>query len=154
MNAIRIVLPAGALVAALALFVGAVVGGEAEQGPGNVPPAGTDFVRAIPVTGPAGKPGKGGSAPLVFYRESKPLDPVKPGPGGEIVGKCPKGSLAINGYYFRRGEYGGFGLDHQGSSPAGKRKWAFYWDNVATDDQDRPIEIDGVVLGLVCDKDG
>jgi hypothetical protein len=111
-----------------------------------VPPPGTEMVEVKRVEGPAGK--KHGSQPRVFYLETiQPLT-IQPGPGGEIIEKCPKKSRAINGYYYKKGLFTGFGLDDQGSSPSGFRRWAFYWDN------ESPTPIDGVTLGLVCDKDG
>ena len=90
--------------------------------------------------------------PKVFYYEtSRPITvPVgdSQGFGGETIEKCPKGSIATNGYWYIKGQYAGFGLDDQGSSPAGFRRWTFYWQNETGE------EIPGVTLGMVCDSDG
>ena len=155
---------AGGLVA-LALGAGTVIGGIASKGPGNVPPSGVPELRAG--TGEIERVASKGGSPsrIVYYETTGPLPAIPPGPGGYIFRQCPKGSVAINGYYYQQGPDGkdpgsepdgvfeGFGLDDQGSSPAGYRRWAFYWDNVATSG-DEPAELEGVTAGIICDKDG
>ena len=141
---------------ALAGLAATVIGQATDDGPGNTPVPGD--VRALDSHPVAGPPGKRGFEGQIVYRETERLGPIATGPGGAIVEKCPRGSIAINGYYYQEvynqtngeweGVFDGFGLDDQGSSPAGWRRWAFYWDNVAG----KPIE--GVRLGLICDKDG
>jgi hypothetical protein len=150
-----------AALGAAAFGAGAVIGDVGDPGPGNVPPRDAAVLPSNPV--PTERvPAKSGapSGKIVYYETTDPLPPIAPGPGGYIFRKCPPGSSAVNGYYFRTvpdgkdpgtepdGVFVGFGLDDQGSSPAGYRRWAFYWDNVTT----QPI--DGVTAGIVCDKDG
>lgn len=147
----------GALTAAAlgALAVG-VIAGPPDPGPGIDPVAAAPTVRAHAV--PSHGPSKSGKEPprILYLETTDPRDDIPTGPGGYIIERCPKGSVAINGYYFQTipdsgkgtGVFDGFGLDDQGSSPAGYRKWAFYWDNVSG------AEIDGVTFGLICDKDG
>jgi hypothetical protein len=154
---------AGALAAgALAALATGVLGDPADTGPGPAPgptaPAAGSVLTAERVPEPGG-PAKGAASPRVFYLETtQPENDIPPGPGGFVIKRCPKGSSAINGYYFQTvdggGVFRGFGLDDQGSSPFRSRKWAFFFDNVAEDDQGYPVEIDGVTFGLVCDKDG
>lgn len=150
--------------AALAAFATTVIGGETDAGPGNTPPPNTEGLATKRVAPAAGgmRAKHGGPNPrVVYYETTNPVDDIQPGPGGYIFEKCPKGSVVVNGYYFQTipgetepvGVFEGFGLDDQGSSPAGYRKWAFYWDNVATD-QGGPTDIDGVTFGIICDKDG
>jgi hypothetical protein len=143
--------------AALGALAATVVGDPGEGGPGIVPAADAPTLEAQRVPAPAAAKG-GEQGPRVVYKETaNRIDGIPPGPGGYIVEKCPKSSVAVNGYYFQevRGETGGwvgvfdgFGLDDQGSSPAGYRRWAFYYDNLA------PAAIDGVTFGIICDKDG
>jgi hypothetical protein len=138
-----------------AFGAGAVIGGVGKEGPGNVPAKGAEQIRVEPV--PVQQVGsKRGSAPgkIVYYETSDPLPPIPPGPGGYVFRKCPQGSSAVNGYYYRRGIFEGFGLDDQGSSPVGYRKWAFYWDNVAQDSGGKPMALEGVTVGIVCDRAG
>jgi hypothetical protein len=149
-----------ALVALTAVALGAVavgvIAGAPDSGPGIEPTAEAPSLRAHAV--PGGPPKRGQSPPRIVYLETTyPVNDIKPGRGGYIIERCPKSSVAVNGYYFQRvddgsggtvGVFEGFGLDDQGSSPAGYRKWAFYYDNVTTQ------EIDGVTFGLICDKDG
>jgi hypothetical protein len=151
--------------AALAAFAATVIGGESAEGPGNAPAAGAESLRAMPVSGPGYE--KGGWGGRISYFETDPVDDIPPGPGGRIVGRCPNGTVVINGYYFQEDEIGngvfvGFGLDDQGSSPVGyanpdvrkpPRKWAFYWDNVAQAQGGGPTDIDGVTFGLICERD-
>jgi hypothetical protein len=150
-------MPLAALAATVgtAFAAGTVVGGIADQGPGNVPPAGVPQPRAgaVPVERvPAKRGAPEGS--IVYYETRDPLPEIQQGPGGFVFRRCPSGSAAVNGYYYQRlpgdpdGTFTGFGLDDQGSSPAGYRRWAFYWDNVSGE----PIE--GVTAGIVCDKSG
>jgi hypothetical protein len=145
--------------AALAVGASTVIGGESDEGPGNAPAPDAAVLQAERVAAPSAQRSakRGAPKPRVFYLETvPPRDDIQPGPGGYIVEKCPKGSVAVNGYYFQTlaaegggtGVFHGFGLDDQGSSPAGYRKWAFYYDNVTTG------EIDGVTFGIICDKDG
>jgi hypothetical protein len=158
----RIAVACALAAAALAALATGVLGGPADTGPGPHPakggPAGESVLTAQRVREPSG-PAKGAPNPRVFYLETtRPVDDIVPGPGGYVLKKCPKGSRAINGYYFQTdsegyGVFEGFGLDDQGSSPFGFHKWGFYFDNVATD-QGVPAEIDGVTFGIVCDKDG
>lgn len=147
-----------AALAAAALGAGAVIGSGTPSGPGNVPVPQDLALRAgeVPITKIAGKGAPPGR--IVYYETTEPLSPIPPGPGGYIFKKCPKGSVGVNGYYYQSfpgetggedvGTFVGFGLDDQGSSPAGYRRWAFYWDNVTGE------PIDGVTVGIVCDKDG
>ena len=137
-----------AAIAALGVLAGTVVGGDPPaQVPGNPPSKGTDVVVAERVGDPPlGRPQA--KDPRVFYYETQQPVTIQPGPGGEVIGKCPRGSIATNGYWYIEGTYAGFGLDDQGSSPAGFRRWAFYWENERTE------AIDGVTLGMVCDRDG
>ena len=138
--------------AGLAALAANVIGGETPGPPGNPPGPNASALEVERVAGPAGKRAP---KPRVFYLETRQaLNDIPPGPGGEIIEKCPKKSVAINGYFYKKELFTGFGLDEQGSSPAGFRKWAFYWDNVATDTEGKGVEIDGVILGMVCDKDG
>ena len=140
-------------VVALGALAATVIGGEGEsQIPGNPPPKGFEQVIDVqPVSG-SGDPvdGRPSTAkdPQVFYFETRKPLTVPTGPGGKIVEKCPKGSIATNGYWYIEGTYQGFGLTDQGSSPAGFRRWAFYWRN------DSPAEIKNLTLGMVCDRDG
>ncbi len=153
----------GLAAAALAALATGVLGGPADTGPGPSPSAGPppagSVLGADRVPDPSGA-AKGAPNPRILYLETtEPENDIPPGPGGFVVKKCPKGSRAINGYYFQTdaegyGVFEGFGLDDQGSSPYGFHKWAFYFDNVATDDQGLPVEIDGVTFGIICDKDG
>ncbi len=138
-------------VVALGTLAATVLGGQNQsQVPGNPPPKGFEqVVDAHRVIGPPdGRPSMA-KDPQVFYFENRdePLT-VAPGPGGKIVEKCPKGSIATNGYWYIKGTFTGFGLTDQGSSPAGFRRWAFYWQN------DSPTEIRNLILGMVCDRDG
>lgn len=149
----------------VALGAGTVIGGIAGTGPGNVPvPGAQEPSETYPIERVSAK--RGSKSKIAYYETTQPLPPIPPGPGGYIFRKCPKSSVAVNGYYYRQvpdgpdpggepdGVFEGFGLDDQGSSPAGFRRWAFYWDNVATDAEQTPVPLDGVTMGIVCDKDG
>lgn len=139
-------------VVALGAFAATVIGGEDEgQPPGNPPAADAEVIRAQRVDGPGGPLGwrpRRGKDPRVFYFETQTPLTVPMGPGGEIIEKCPKGSIATNGYWYIKETFQGFGLSDQGSSPAGFRRWAFYWEN------ESPAEIQNLTLGMVCDRDG
>ncbi len=157
-------LTVGGLVA-LALGAGTVIGGIASKGPGNLPAPDAAELRASAgierVAAKGGQPSR-----IVYFETTGPLPAIPPGPGGYIFRQCPKGSVAVNGYYYQQGPDGkdpdsdpdgvfeGFGLDDQGSSPAGYRRWAFYWDNQATDPGGQPMALEGVTAGIICDKDG
>lgn len=144
---VRTVAIGAATVAALGVLAGTVIGGKAPV-PGNPPSAGAEVLQAKRVGGPPiGRP-DAGKDPKVFYFETREPMTVQPGAGGEMIEKCPKGSIATNGYWYVKGIYSGFGLSDEGSSPAGFRRWAFYWDNETTE------AIENVTLGMVCDRDG
>ncbi|MEO8092516.1 MAG: hypothetical protein ABI726_07405 [bacterium] len=136
---------------ALGALAATVIGGEDKsQAPGNPPPPGFEqVVDADRVQGdpPGGRPSTAKGPRVFYYETSTPLT-VPDGPGGMIVKKCPKGSIATNGYWYIDQIFDGFGLSDQGSSPAGFRRWAFYWRN----ESGGPIE--NLILGMVCDRDG
>lgn len=148
-----------AAAAALGAFAATVIGGEGPDAPGNTPPPGLEFAKGERVKVP-GVEAKQGQASRVIYVETPKDQPISidPGDGGGTIGKCPKGSSATNGYYYKPGVFESFGLDEQGSFPVGPyeghapappQKWGFYWEN-ETDGQ----VITGVILGMVCDRDG
>jgi hypothetical protein len=124
-----------------------VIGGQDDgsQVPGNPRPAGFEGVLDTDRVGMRPSTAK---EPKVFYFETSAPMTVPPGRGGAIIEKCPKGSIATNGYWYIKKTYQGFGLSDQGSSPAGFRRWAFYWENV------NDAEIQKLTLGMVCDRDG
>lgn len=137
-------------VVAVGALAATVIGGEDEsQVAGNPPPKGFEqVVGTHRVNGPLGGRPSAAKGPQVFYYETRTPLTVPTGPGGKIVEKCPKGSIATNGYWFIDQKFVGFGLSDQGSSPAGFRRWAFYWDN------ESGAEIQNLTLGMVCDRDG
>ena len=112
-------------------------------------------------------PGKGApGSRIAYYETTEPLSAIPPGPGGYIFRKCPKGSVAVNGYYYkavpdgedegteRDGVFVGFGLDDQGSSPAGYKSGRSTGTTWPRTPEGQSVEIDGVIAGIVCDKDG
>lgn len=145
---------------AAGLGAGAVIGDTLEGGPGNVPvpPGAAARSAEVPVERVPAKRGASPTSRILYYETAEPLSPIPAGPGGYVFRRCPSGSAAVNGYYYQSfprepgggdvGTFQGFGLDDQGSSPAGYRRWAFYWENVSG----KPLE--GVTVGIVCDKDG
>ena len=136
-------------VVAVGALAATVIGGEDEgpDGPGNPPAAGVEVVGTDRVSGPQGRPSTA-KGPNVFYYETRAPLTVAPGRGGALIEKCPKGSIATNGYWYIKKTFQGFGLSDQGSSPAGFRRWAFYWENLNAE------EIQNLTLGMVCDRDG
>jgi hypothetical protein len=155
----RMKLGAGAAVAALgagALGASGVLAGESSDGPGQV--AGATSLRldtervAGPSSGSASAAGLDQTAGRqranqvrLTFRETDPLT-LDPGRVGTTVGPCPVRSKVINGYYFVAGTFTGFGLDNQGDSPRGLRRWAFYLEN------ENPAPVTNVTFGIICAK--
>ena len=146
-----------AALASVAVVAGAgsVLAGESNQGPRQVSePSELRKVTAERVSAasaaramatPAAKRATRERKPELVYLETPPQTLV-PGPTGFRVGKCPKRSSAINGYYYMAGTQAGFGLDNQGDSPIkGLRQWAFYLDGGTAG-------ATNVTFGLICLK--
>jgi hypothetical protein len=140
-NKRRIGLAAALAVAGLGTFVATGIGGS-DGGLRDAPDATKlDAHRVAAPGGAAGKAVAHASAVKVIYKETNvvPVD----GPQLVTVGKCPRQSGVVNGYYGR--ETGGpFGIDTEGGAPSGNlRKWIFVLgDSPATD----------AFFGLVCVK--
>lgn len=141
-NRRRIGLAAGLAVAALGTFVATGVGGGSG---GGFDDAAADATRLdahrVAAPGAAGKVTADASAVKVIYKETAP-EPVD-GPQLVSVGKCPRGSGVVNGYYGRT-QGGEFGIDTEGGAPTPNvRKWVFVLgDSPATQ----------AFFGIVCVK--
>lgn len=83
--------------------------------------------------------------PEVIYLETEPQT-LPGGKTGFVVGDCPRKSRAMTGYYFIRDQFNGFGLENEGDSPAGRKRWAFYLDAEGLP------SVAGVTFGMVCLK--
>ena len=143
-------------IGAAALGAGGVLAGGVEDGPGQGSgPVEIRSVEAKPVAGPTGTtPGvaartaakKKRKRPQVIYLETEPQTLPTAGKTGFVIGNCRRRAKALNGYYFIEGQFNGFGLENEGDSPSGVRRWAFYLENETT------APISGVTFGLVCLK--
>ncbi|MGH2952197.1 MAG: hypothetical protein ACRDKX_09150 [Solirubrobacterales bacterium] len=147
----------GTVAIAAAAGAGAVLAGGSGSGPGQG--GGPVEIRtveaervAVPSSSPASaradaaarKPKRG--RPRVVYLETDPQT-VPVGKTGFLIGRCAPRAKALNGYYFVPGQFNGFGLENEGDSPSGPRRWAFYLDAEAPS-----TGISGVVFGVVCMK--
>jgi hypothetical protein len=141
----------------VALGAGAVLAGEGDGGPGQgAGPLELRTVEAQRVAVPStfdpaaraqavGQRGKR-SKPQVIYLETE-AQTLPAGKTGFVIGDCPGRAKALSGYYFVQGQFNGFGLENEGDSPAGPRRWAFYLDAEAPSGG-----VSGVVFGVVCIK--
>jgi hypothetical protein len=148
-----------AVIAAIvtAAGAGAVIAGSPGDGPGQGSgPVEVRRVEAKPVAAPssfaAGARAEAAARnpkpkrPAVKYLETEPQT-LGPGKTGFVIGDCAQKAKALSGYYFVQGQFNGFGLENEGDSPAGQRRWAFYLDA-----EDMPSGVGGVIFGLVCLK--
>jgi hypothetical protein len=93
-----------------------------------------------------GRRGSRVKKPEVIYLETAPQT-LPGGKTGFVVGDCPRKARAMTGYYFIQDQFNGFGLENEGDSPAGRKRWAFYLDA-----EDLPNGVAGVTFGMVCLK--
>jgi hypothetical protein len=147
----------GVVAALAAAGAGVVLAGGSGDGPGQG--AGPGEMRAVEakrVAAPTSFPASGRAAtasprpqrkrPQVIYLETEPQT-LPAGKTGFVIGNCAPKAKALSGYYFVPGQFNGFGLENEGDSPAGERRWAFYLDAEAPS-----TGVGGVVFGLVCMK--
>jgi hypothetical protein len=142
--------------AALAGTALAVVDRGQDSGPGPAgPPNGVEHARAHPVAdappGATGRPIRAAAGSIV-YKQTKPRL-VEPGLTPVDVGKCPRRTVAISGYYWYDLPAGQKLRDpvvtDVGGTPWGKtsRKWLFY-----SSVPQSGAGVENVVYGIICTK--
>lgn len=142
---------------AIAATAGVVFASQVDDGPGQG--AGPLEVRAVyahRVTAPSTfSPAMRDQAPQQRSRRRKPQviyletesQTLPAGKTGFVIGDCPGRAKALSGYYFVQGQFNGFGLENEGDSPAGPKRWAFYLDA-----EEPSTGVSGVIFGVVCIK--
>ncbi|MGH2954012.1 MAG: hypothetical protein ACRDK9_08335 [Solirubrobacterales bacterium] len=152
----KLALTAGTAVAVAVAGAGAVVAGGIGDGPGQGSgPVEIRTAEARPVAAPStvAAPARAVSPrrpkrkrPEVTYLETEPQT-LPAGKTGFVIGDCAGRAKAISGYYFVQGQFNGFGLENEGDSPAGQRRWAFYLDA-----EQPSTGVSDVIFGMVCIK--
>ena len=153
------------VVTALAGTAFAVVSDSSNPGPASAP-GGVEHARARTV---ADAPAQVAARPLraggsIVYKQTKPRV-VEPGLTAVDVGKCPRGSVAISGYYWYDLAAGQTlsepVVTDVGGTPWGRssRKWLFYASvpqpgaGVASRGIHPEGSVENVVFGIICAKD-
>ena len=162
----RTILVIGTLTALAGTAVAVVVDRDAAVGPTTLP-RGVESARAYPVghvppeaAARAGVPTRGGKAGKFVYKQTKQPQTVPPGVSALEVGRCPRNSKVIGGYYWYKLPEGAKLPDtlvtDVGGSPLGTRKWVFYRSVPQPTPRGTgadPGSVENVVYGIICAKD-